>query len=100
MPYQSRRQAGRWVTSRTSKPCIHRFASEDEIDDPGNNEPSPEPRRAVGKALPRSEGDIGELSTVHPVDVRSARRDWKSKTLPGSEGMIDAELDSNQSDPE
>jgi hypothetical protein len=67
-----------------------RESSEDRIDqDPGEGEV----RTAKGKALPRGESDMNILSEVRDRDIRDARADWKNRTEPGFEGLIEATLE-------
>jgi hypothetical protein len=107
MPYKSRRQSGRWVTEGIRSiplPLVSlpsdRFEAEDEIDTPESKEPSSSQPTAIGKALPRSETDIGSLAEIRSPDIRAARRDWKAKTLEGYGGLIDAKLDPDQTEPD
>jgi hypothetical protein len=67
-----------------------RESSEDRIDqDPGEGEV----RTAKGKALPRGESDMNILSEIRDRDIRDARADWKNRTEPGFEGLIEATLE-------
>lgn len=102
MPYQPRRQSGRWIFDRRSRPGLpigvestdSRLASEDDIDKPEVESPSIDPkRRAKGRALVRTDGEEAEAATIRSSDVRAAREDWRAKTIPGYAGLIDAELD-------
>lgn len=63
---------------------------EDQIDqDPGDGEP----KVAKGQALFRTEADFSMLSEVRDRDIRDARGDWKARTIPGFEGLIDATME-------
>lgn len=63
-------------------------------------DPQDPPRKAIGKAIPRSPSEIARISQVSDGDIVKARGGWKRRSSDPYKGLIEAELEQENDGPD